>query len=129
MTNNIAWPGVLRSEARAWEQDVARRLRTLPSNLWLLWTRLLQGDSNLDLAMNLGWSKRTIERGLTKLYLSIDVQCRTAAVNMAWQWGLVNSDRGTVNWVPSAVRLFPIPMREEPTIYQEQIIELGRNYR
>lgn len=104
-----AWPGHLLARARVWEQQAAVRLQALPEEHWRLWFGLVRGESNAELAVHLGWSRRTVERRLGGLYSSLGVQHRVEAVAVAWQWGLVKVGAGGPEWGPVVRDLFPIP--------------------
>ena len=106
--NRSAWPGYLLDQAREWEQEAASQLRTLTSDQWLLWGRLLHGDSNAELCVHLEWSRRTIERQLEKFYASLGARSRSEAVGVAWKWGLVKEFNATLEWSHVVQQLFPL---------------------
>ena len=64
-----AWPRWLLLEAEHWGSNEALRLRSLSQEHWKLWNALLNEKNIFELAIELNWSKHTIERRLSELYL------------------------------------------------------------
>lgn len=105
LKRRAAWPGHLLDMARDWN-NVALLLRTLTNDLWKLWAGLLCEESNSELASQLCWSKRTFERRLSELFVSLNVGTRADAINRAWKWGLINTNRSTFEWSSVVLDLF-----------------------
>lgn len=101
-----AWPKDLLQTARAWEQQVAVRLRELTPNMWRLWLGLVQNSSNEELAAEFGWARRTFERRLRDLYAILGVSGRTEAVIAAGSWQLITNCDDTFEWMPLVEDLF-----------------------
>lgn len=98
LANGTAWPGHLLDEGRRWNCEIALRLKTLTKDHWRLWGGLLREENTIQLASQLGWSKRTFERRLSELYVAIGVNCRAEGINLAWKWDLIRINGTTLDW-------------------------------
>lgn len=118
ITNGAAWPRGLLDQAWAWDQEVSQRLSTLTPNLWSVWAGIVRGDRPADLAEQLGWSQRTLERRLMQLHTALGVQTRSDAIGIAWRWGLIEVQNGVVSWASIVYDLFPVSGEIMPALKQ-----------
>jgi DNA-binding NarL/FixJ family response regulator len=98
LTHGAAWPGDLLDQARNWDEEVAILLKRLTPDLWLLWIELLREKRITELMSEHAWSKRTVERRIAELYMTLGVQSRSEVVSMAWKYGLVEIGPKDIYW-------------------------------
>lgn len=103
---HAAWPGHLLTIARAWDDDIALRLRSMPAYLWPLWFALTHDAKTASLAHKLGWSPRSVERRLAELYLSVGAAGRCEAVQRIWAWRLLRLGEYGPQWQEVVLDIF-----------------------